>query len=359
VNWYFIFALIALTALMGVFFVLLMARLGHFIQSANDRFIHEQTKSKALLESNKQSIEHHVENLNRELGRITDMFHQLEKDRIHKFGSLEEKIAQSVSVTRNLAEAAQELSSVIGNNQLRGMWGQRMAEDILRAAGLEEGIHYFKEKTQDTLSTRPDYTFTLPDSHKVYMDVKFPLNHYRELVHAEHKSEQDRHSAEFIRDVKARLRELKKRDYVNPAEQTLDYIILFIPNEQIFGFIHRTAPDIMDEALSNKILLTSPYSLYGVLSIIRQAYDNFHFKKSAADILKLISSFLDDYENFKKRFLDVGELLDKTRDKYSEVSEKSFKRLDMRIRKLEEFRNGQSANPEIEEETANNKFLLR
>jgi DNA recombination protein RmuC len=320
----------------------------HFIGLANERFIQEQTRSKAMLEQNKQSIEHQVDGLQKELARLLDMVSAFEKERIHKFASLDEKLAQTALATQGLSEITHELSSVIGNNQLRGLWGQRMAEDILKAAGLEEGIHYLREKVQDTVSTRPDYTFLLPDDRKVHMDVKFPLNNYEALARAEAKPEQDRHAAEFIRDVKSRIRELKKRDYVNPEEKTLDYIILFIPSEQVFGYIHRSAPGIMDEALSQKILLTSPYSLYGVLSIIRQAHDNFHFQRSANEILKLIGAFLDDYENFKKRFTDVGESLDKTKEKYLEVSEKSFKRLDQRLKKLEDFRKGQAERPELQ-----------
>jgi len=326
----------------------LKAHSDHFIQLANERFIQEQTRSKAVLEQSKQSIEFQVDGLQKELSKILDLVSAFEKDRIHKFASLEEKLAQTAVATQGLSQITHELGAVIGNNQLRGLWGQRMAEDILRAAGLEEGIHYLRDKSQETVSTRPDYTFLLPDQHKVYMDVKFPLNNYQELMGADTKDDQDRYSKDFMRDVKNRIRELKKREYINAAEQTLDYIILFIPNEQIFGFIHRFEPGIMDEALGQKILLTSPYSLYGVLSIIRQAHDNFHFQKSANEILKLIGAFLDDYENFKKRFTDLGESLDKTKEKYLEVSEKSFKRLDQRLKKLEDFRKGQGDKPELQ-----------
>jgi DNA recombination protein RmuC len=327
-----------------------------FIQSANERFLHEQTRSKAVFDQSKQSVENHVDNLVRELSKITQMVGELEKDRIHKFVALEEKLAQTATATQSLSQAASRLSSVIGNNQLRGQWGQKMAEDILKAAGLEEGIHYHKEKSQETVQTRPDYTFVLPDSHKVYMDVKFPLSNYLQLTSSEVKAEQERYAADFFRDVKLRIRELKKREYINPGEQTLDYIILFIPNEQIFGFIHREAPEVMEEALAQKILLTSPYSLYGVLSIIRQAYDNFYFKKSTHDILKLLSAFLDDYENFKKRFSDLGEAIDRSKEKYLEVSDKSFKRLDQKLRKIDDFRRGQDKIASPDEKTSD--FLL-
>lgn len=328
-----------------------------FIETANERFIHEQLKSKALLEQNKQTVENHVDNLTKELERITALIQEFEKDRTHKFASLSEKLAQSASATLNLSETTQKLSSVIGNNQLRGQWGQKMAEDILRTAGLTEGFHYFKERSQETVSTRPDFIFPLPDEHKVYMDVKFPLNNYQAFMGTEDKNEKERCLSDFLKDVRNRIRELKKREYINPEERTLDYVILFIPNEQVFGFIHRNAPELMDEALSQKVILSGPYSLYCVLSIIRQAFDNFSFKKKTGEILNLIRQFLDDYENFKKRFLDVGELLDKTKEKYLEVSDKSFKRLDSKIKKLEEFRRGQETQtPELKE---NKEFILQ
>lgn len=193
------------------------------------------------------------------------------------------------------------------------------------------------------------------------MDVKFPLSNYLAMTKATDKNEQERYCKEFFRDVKNRIRELKKREYISREEQTLDSVILFIPNEQIFGFIDRNAPDIRAEALEQKILLTSPYSLYGVLSIVRHAYDNFHFKESANEILKLIGQFTDDYENFKKRFLDLGESLDRTREKYADVSEKSFKKLDLRIKKLEDFRKGQEMlEKNVPAETENAKqFILQ
>ncbi len=331
----------------------------NFVSVANERFSSEQTKSKALFENSKQSVELQIGQLGHELSKIEALVRNFEEDRARKFGSLEEKITQTAKAAQNLSDATQELNAVIGNNQLRGQWGEKMAEDILRSAGLEPGIHYAKNESQESVSTRPDYTFYLPDKHKVYMDVKFPLSHYLELMSAQTKEAQGRHSEEFIRDVKNRIRELKKRDYINPEEQTLDYLILFIPNEQIFGYIHREAPGIMDEALSLRILLASPYSLFGILSIIRQAFDNFHFRKSTGEILKHIQLFSDDYDNFKKRFTDLGETLDKAKDKYLEVQEKSFKRLEQRIRRLDDFRKGELPAVSQDKDAEKSSYILQ
>ncbi len=305
-----------------------------FVQTANERFAHEQTKTKALLEQERQSIESHVGNMDKELLRLGELLNRFDKDSRSQFHSLQEKVTVS-------AVASQELRAIIGNNQLRGELGERMAEDILRAAGLEPGIHYQKNIAQETVNTRPDYTFILPDGHKLFMDVKFPLQNYSQWVQAQDKEQKARFQSDFIRDVKQRIRELKKREYVNPEEGTLDYLLLFIPSEQIFGDIHRMSPGIMDEALSQKILLAAPYSLYGVLSIVRQAYDNFHFHKNTGEILKLVDQFRQDYENFKTRFDDLGVSLDKIHEKYRDISDKSFKRMDRQVQRMDDLRKGE------------------
>ena len=60
-----------------------------------------------------------------------------------------------------------------------------MAEDILRLVGLVEGINYIKQKTLEGSSGRPDYTFFLPNSLKINMDVKFPLENYQNYLDAQ------------------------------------------------------------------------------------------------------------------------------------------------------------------------------
>ena len=77
-----------------------------------------------------------------------------------------------------------------------------------------------------------------------------------------------------------RIKEIQNREYINPAEGTLDFVLLFIPNEQVYSFVQRNSPGLMDEALKQKVVLCSPFTLYAMLSVIRQAFENFHYEKA-------------------------------------------------------------------------------
>ena len=64
--------------------------------------------------------------------------------------------------------------------------------------------------------------------------------------------DRERFKTEFLRDVKDRIKEVTKRGYINAEEQTLDYLILLIPNERIYGFILENLPEIIEDSLAKK-----------------------------------------------------------------------------------------------------------
>jgi DNA recombination protein RmuC len=231
------------------------------------------------------------------------------------------------------------LNNILGNVKLRGQWGERMAEDIIQYAGLIEGVNYLKQNVNIT-ATKPDFTFLLPQGHCINMDVKFPLDNYLQMVNSTEGLQRDSYEKEFIKNVKDRIKEIQNRDYINPSENTLDFVLLFIPNEQVFGFIQEKWPEVMDFALKQKVVLCSPFTLYAMLSVVRQAHEHFRFEKDIKKIIELIEGFTKDYELFKNRFSDLGSLIDKVSSQYVEINDKSFKKLDGKIQKIADHKKG-------------------
>lgn len=311
-----------------------------FLQLAAERLSHEQTKGQAVFAQNAQQIENALKHMSTNIDSYSRLVRDFEKERTEQYGNLQARIENEAKVTGKLQATTDRLTAILGNVKLRGQWGERMAQDILRVSGLIENVHYRKNKAQETTLSRPDYVFLLPSNWKVCMDVKFPFNNYLAMVNSETAEGREGFQADFVRDVKARIKEIVRRDYINADEQTLDCVILFIPNEQVFGFIQEAAPGLLDEAMQQKVILCSPFTLYAVLAIIRQSFEDFHFKQKAQEILGMIVGFQKDFETFKKRFEDLGLLLQKTSAKYQEITDISYKRLEGKISRIEEYRKG-------------------
>ncbi|MBI4375823.1 MAG: DNA recombination protein RmuC [Elusimicrobia bacterium] len=313
-----------------------------WLELAGQKWETERVKHQSELDEKRKAVETAVGRLSEQIGQCESLVREFEVERREKYGSLEKTLKDASESTGRLAAATEGLRSLLDNSRARGQWGERMAEDILRASGLKENVQYLKNRVQETSSTRPDFTFLLPDGHRLHMDVKFPLDNYVRMMNASSGEEKSRFKADFLRDAKARVKEIRNRDYINPAERTLDYVLLFIPNEQVYGFIHDASPGLLDEALAQKVVLCSPFTLYAVLAVVRQSFENFHFAQKTQEIVKLISNFAAAYEKFRERFADLGQRLQKASELYEDISQTSFRKLDSTILKIEKVRHGET-----------------
>ncbi len=321
-----------------------------FLKLAMPKFEKERGEGVHELELKRQAIQSTVEGLSKQLERYENLMEKFETDRDQKYGSLAAQIQQVSKETGLLQKTTADFTAVLGNSRVRGQWGQKMAEDILRACGLQEGIHYTREK--ELIAGRPDYAFLLPEEHRLFMDVKFPLDNYLKFRQSELVEQQQYYRGEFLKDVRGHIKDMERREYISQTPDSLDYILIFIPNEQVYGMVNEWEPNLIDECLQKRTILCGPWTLYATVRIIWQAWQQYHYVVAIQDIVKSINGFLQDYKIFKGRFSDLGKKLDTVMEKYQEIAHTSYKRLDNRIQQIEEYRKGQripEATPFLED----------
>ncbi len=323
-----------------------------------DKVLEDRSRlSEEQLTGKKKLIDQTLGNMKEELSKVQNLIQKIENERKQSYGELSTQLKHSVEQTQHLQNITQQLSAALTHTQARGQWGERMAEDVLRMAGFIEGINYLKQSRLQSNDKRPDFTFLLPQNLKVNMDVKFPLTNYLAYLNAETDQEREHYKNLFLRDVRKRIKEVTTRDYINPAENTVDYVIVFIPNEQVYAFINEHDNAILDEALKNKVILSSPITLYAVLAVIRQAVDNFNLERTAAEILSLLNDFNKQWEKFKESMEKMGKRLSDAQKEYNNLITTRTNQLERPLRKIEQVRvekhlNGIAA-PKVLPEKAN------
>jgi DNA recombination protein RmuC len=290
------------------------------------------------LDSKKGLIDQQLQNMTGELKKVTDLVKELERDRQQKFGEITSQLKSTSEQTAALIKSTSTLREALGSTKSRGQWGERMAEDVLQLAGFVENINYEKQKMIEGVGTRPDFTFLLPDHLKLNMDVKFPLDNYLRYIEVESEQEKAEYSKRFLRDVKARIKEVTTRDYINPEQNTVDYVLLFIPNEQVYAFINEQDSTILDEGLKNRVVFCSPLTLYAVLAVIRQAVDNFSLEKTSNEILSLLGQFYKQWGMFIDKFDSLGRRIGLVQKDYEALITTRRRALERPLGKIEDLR---------------------
>ncbi len=255
------------------------------LQMQRDLLEADRRRGTEELRGTQSAIDHQVGTMRDELARLNRLVEDVERSRREHVGELSGQLREAGRHTQVLADTTQSLREALSSTTARGQWGERMAEDVLRLAGFIDGVNYRKQQAMAGSGGIPDYTFLLPQGLCLHMDVKFPLNNYMRFLDADSDVERERLRKEFLRDVRLRLKEVTRRNYVDPAADTVDCVLLFIPNEQVYAFIHEQDRTILDDALRDKVIFCSPLTLFAVLAVIRQAVDNFHLSRTSHEIL--------------------------------------------------------------------------
>jgi DNA recombination protein RmuC len=255
-----------------------------------------------------------------ELAKLGSIVSALSEASAHKFGQVDQSLRSHAEITQALNESARALREALASPTARGQWGERMAEDVLRLAGFVEHVNYVKQTQVDGGTGRPDFTFPLPKGHELYMDVKFPMAAYLRYLDAGTDAERQAHRTAFLRDVRLRVKELARRDYARAsARASVDYVLLFLPNEQLTAFIHEHDPSLVDDALAQRVVLCSPLTLFAFLGVIRQAFDNFMVEQTSDQILALIGKFGVQWQKY-------NDAVDKVKTRFDQL-DRSFEDL--------------------------------
>ena len=304
---------------------------------ANRTLLEQERRLNASeLDGKKHLIDQQLVSMTGELGKIGDLVRELEHDRHRAFGALTNELRRQHEGLNALSEHTQQLREALANSRARGQWGERMAEDVLRLAGFLPGVNYHKQRAIET--GIPDFTFLLPDGLSLHMDVKFPLDNYLRYLDAESDLEQRRARDEFLRDVRNHVKSLASRGYLDASGSTVDCVLLFIPNEQLYAFIQEQDHSILDDALRRKLVFCSPLTLYAVLAVVRQAVDNFRVERTSSEILTRLGAFTKQWEAFVERMDKLDRSLTTARKDFDELTGTRRRMLERELDKIDDLR---------------------
>jgi DNA recombination protein RmuC len=199
-----------------------------FLKLAEEKLKSRTVEGAKELEGKKELIDKSLSDMDKTLSGIRQKIEDVGKGNIE----VSTLIKRHEDVTLRLKDTTEHLRQALASSKKRGEWGERMAEDIIKLVGMVEGVNYIKQKTLEGSSGRPDFTFFMPNHLKINMDVKFPLDNYMLYLNASSEHDRKRYKEELLRNTKTMIKQVTTRDYINPSDNTVDYVLIFIPNER-------------------------------------------------------------------------------------------------------------------------------
>lgn len=297
------------------------------------------------LKNKKEAIESLVKRIEDDLHKRHQELVDYRKEGTKYFADVKRQIEEHQKVTSDLKQSSEKLSRILSSNQVRGEWGEKILEDILQNAGLEKGIHYLTQEVMES-GVKPDVVILLPEKRRISIDAKFPLSSILKMTESSDKSHLQSLKKQFESDVKARIREISKREYISSDEGTLDFAIMFVPNEVVFSYINKEFPALIEESFNKKIIIASPFSIYAIARTIMQGYRNYYYEQNLKEVLKHIAGLKDQFGKFGEEFEKLGRSFDAVYKDYNKISDTRFKMLNKSFKKIEESEKENKIQPQ-------------
>lgn len=286
---------------------------------------------KEMLEGNQKQIDLIVKQLKEQLKDSQGDVKSLKEQN----ASLQQAIRNTADMTKELKVSTDSLKNLLSNNRLRGEWGEQVAEDLLLGAGFVLNVNYTKQSA--TAEGRPDFTILMPDGSKLNVDAKFPFDDLVAYQEAANETAKKTALKNFERAVKDKVKQITTKDYINPEAGTVDFVVMFIPNEMIFSFIYEKLPEISDYCNRRKVIMTGPFGFTALIRLVQQAHKNFQYAEGLRDILGLIQKFQGEYEKFGDSMDRLGSQIATTQKTFGEVEGTRHRQLTRVVDKIAEY----------------------
>lgn len=206
------------------------------------------------------------------LAKMQAAVQQMEDNRLKQSTELHAALKQTLESDELLRKQTDSLAAALGNNTVRGLWGEAQLRRLVELAGLLKHADFDEQATITT--GRADMIINLPGGKQLAIDSKVPYNSYQEaskisvLAEGAEKARRESLLKEHVKAMKSHIDTLATKAYWTSLNASPDFVVCFIPSESLLAASLEADPTILEYAFQKNVALASPVSLFSVLKTI-------------------------------------------------------------------------------------------
>lgn len=296
----------------------------------------------------KEQIKGVVEPLATELKKLDHQVRQMEQKREGAYQSLGDHIREISQQTAALQQATTSLDKALRDSGVRGKWGEVQLRRLVEMAGLTNHVDFEEQHVTggEGGMSRPDMIINLPSKGILPVDAKAPMNAYLE---AQSAGSPELAAVAFKRHASAmrkHVQSLAQKAYWEQFERAAEFVVMLVPYESGLIAAFDADPDLLEYALSNRVVISSPSSFLALLRVVAYGWLQLELSRNAEEIAATGRELLDRLRPFSEHLNKLGSALNQASEKFNDAAGSFERRILPTARKLQEL--GASSEPPAE-----------
>lgn len=286
-----------------------------FIKRAHDQIKEIMAGIRENLNTHREELRGLIQPLESTLDKLDEQIRELERKRAEAYGSLERHLTELYQNSKELQKTTMALAEAFRKSPtVRGNWGEIQLRRIVELAGMMEHVAFKEQEGSD--EKRPDLIIYLPNNGMIPVDAKVNLKHFLEAIEAPDDDTREQRLKEHAKAVRQTIQELSRKAYWEKARP--EFVIMFIPHEGALMAAFQTDPDLLDEALKNKVIPTTPITLLALIKAIAYGWMQYKAVENAQKIANEAKELYERLCTCLEHITTLGRRLKNTVDAYNE-----------------------------------------
>lgn len=291
-----------------------------FLQLASERFRSHQVEADKDLRAREEAVATLVKPIREELKKVEERAHQLEKSRVDAYRGISEQVRHLAEGQVRLRTETGRLAQALRRPGTRGRWGEYQLRNVLEMAGMTKHVDFVEQQTTQGTdgAQRPDVILRLPGGKSIVVDAKAPLDAYLAAIEAEDETKRGEHMTEHVRHMRSHVRTLASREYWQAlANDTPDFVVMFIPGEAFVSVALENDPDLFEDAVSNRVLISTPTTLIALVKAVAYGWQQEKLTENARTIAAAGRELYGRISVFGEHMSGLGQSLKQATERYN------------------------------------------
>jgi DNA recombination protein RmuC len=317
-----------------------------FIDLAKSQLETQVKEAEGNLDERKSAIAEMLKPVKESIDSYKKRIEELEKGSEKTFGQVTEMLSSIQLTNASLQKETGALVNALRNPRVRGKWGEIGLKRVVEFSGLSAHCDFVEQvytENEDSV-LRPDMIINLPGNSHVVVDSKLPLDAYLQALETDDENARNLLFTKHAKDLRDHVNKLSKKQYWSQFQNTPDFVVLYMEVESALNVALMTDKSLLQDAMNNKIILTTPTTLIVVLKSVAMSWQQHNITENALAIMKAADEFSDRVTVFADHFDKVGSGLKTALKGYNDAAGSWESRVLPAGRKLEQLKSKDSSS---------------